>query len=157
VEELQAASGPKNVSPTPGNDTQVVRDSVLPEAPNIPPALAQPRAQLIFEHSDLSSPSPPASDAGLPPSCQMLEQSVESLSDKEEEEEDADFDIEWRVMIDKQPLIMDVISRSEFYFATRRMEGIEQEQVVANKKGKDVVDIHCNVSITSPRGKPVEL
>ena len=61
MEELQAASRTQGASTTAENDTQMVRDSLPPESPDIPPARPQ-------------------------------------------DEEDADFDIEWRVMIDKQPL-----------------------------------------------------
>jgi hypothetical protein len=38
--------------------------------------------------------------------------------EEEEEEEELNYDIEWKVLVRKEPIINNIISRSEFRFAT---------------------------------------
>jgi hypothetical protein len=42
----------------------------------------------------------------------------EEEEEKEEEEEELDYNIKWKVLVRKKPIISDIISRSEFRFAT---------------------------------------
>jgi hypothetical protein len=41
--------------------------------------------------------------------------SIENMSDKEEEE-DMNYNIEWRVLLEKESIIYDIINRSDFRF-----------------------------------------
>jgi hypothetical protein len=47
-------------------------------------------------------------------------QSIENMSDEGEEEEkekeDMDYNIEWRILLGKEPIIYDIINRSDFRF-----------------------------------------
>ena len=94
-------------SSTPG--TQVMRDSI-PSRP-ILPTLGFP---------ELLSSESPISDVEMPDLQATPLQSIENISNKgeeeEEEEEDIDYDIEWRVLLGKEPIICDIINRSDFRF-----------------------------------------
>jgi hypothetical protein len=48
-----------------------------------------------------------------------------------------DYDIKWRVLTRKEPIINNVISRSEFRFASLCRKAKEQTQIHINKKKKD--------------------
>jgi hypothetical protein len=90
----------------------VVRESVPPK----PRTQSFPRASLL----DFPSVLPPISDIKLPDAQHEPYQSIEDASDKgdKEEEEGLDYNIEWKVFIGKEPLLSDIISRSNFWFAT---------------------------------------
>jgi hypothetical protein len=109
---LQPASRARGALPTPEDttqSTQVVRDSVAPPAPA--PILLVPRASI-----DFPSPEPPTSDIEMGNAQLEPYQSIEDMSDEEEEE--LDYDIEWKVLVGKEPIMSDIISRSDFRFAT---------------------------------------
>ena len=61
------------------------------------------------------------------------------MSNKGEEEEDKeiDYNIEWKVFVDKNPIISDIISRSDFRFFMLSKQAKEKAQNYTNKKGKD--------------------
>jgi hypothetical protein len=154
VQTLQAASRARGALPTPDettrstrSSTQVVRDSVPPPAP-IP---LYPRPSL-----DLSSTSsePPASDIEME---LELHQSIEDLSDKGvEEEAELDYDIEWKVLLGKEPIISDIISRSGFLFATLCWKAKEKAQIHTNKKKRDAEVLNCKAQMASKRDKAFE-
>ena len=89
-----------------------MRESVPPK----PRTKSFPRASL----SDFPLVLP---DIELPDAQYKPYQSIEDASDKgdkeeEEEEEKLDYNIEWKVLIRKEPIISDIISRQDFRFAT---------------------------------------
>ena len=94
MEKVQAEAQARVGLPTPGDDPLVVRDSVPPA---ISPTQPQSRRPLLFEHSDLSSVSPPGSDIehDLPPSRQTPHPPVEVISNKDaEDQEEEELDDE---------------------------------------------------------------
>jgi hypothetical protein len=113
VSTLQPASRARGALPTPEDttqSTQVVRDSVAPPAP----ILLVPRASI-----DFPSPEPPTSDIEMGNTQLKPYQSIEDTSDKKaEEEEELDYDIKWKVLVGKKPIMSDIISRSDFRFVT---------------------------------------
>ena len=116
---------------TPG--TQVVRDSVLPPTLNLP---------------ELSSSDPPISDVEMLDLQPPLLQSIENMSDKEEEEEEEeeeqiDYDIEWKVLLGKDPIISDIIGRSDFRFVRLCKNAKNKAQEYTNKKKRDAEVINC--------------
>ena len=54
----------------------------------------------------------------MPEATQTSHQSIEhtSTDGEEEEKEEIGYDIEWKVIIDKEPILGDLIRRSDFRF-----------------------------------------
>jgi hypothetical protein len=88
-------------------------------------------------------------------------QSIENMSDKgeeeEEEEEDIDYDIEWRVLLGKEPIICDIINRSDFRFFKLCTQAKEKAQEYTNKLKKDAEALNCKGQIAAKREKPFEI
>jgi hypothetical protein len=85
--------------------------------------------------------SPPIPDIEMPDTQQEPHQSIEDVSDKgaEEEEEELDYEVEWKVLLRKEHIISDIISRSEFRFATLCWKAKEKAQILTSKKKDDDV------------------
>lgn len=56
----------------------------------------------------------------------------------EEEKEEIDYDIEWKVLMDKEPIIGDLIRRSDFRLNSLCLQAKGKAQDRANSKDKDV-------------------
>ncbi len=101
------------VLPTPASVvTQVVRDSVPPA---LPPTQPLARRGLIFE--EISSPPPAATieEFNIQPTSHQQEE-----EEQEVEEEEIDYDIEWKVVVDRHPIDKNIIARSGFYISSLR-------------------------------------
>jgi hypothetical protein len=61
------------------------------------------------------------------------------------------------VLIDKSPIISDIISRDVFFFVTLCKKAKEKAQEIINKKKKDVEAHICKTQVVKKRGKPYEL
>jgi hypothetical protein len=158
VEIPQAASRARGTLLTPEDGTQIVRDSV---APVIPPIQHIHRCSPLFP--DLPSSEPPPSDTEMVDAAQIPRSTIEITSDKEdeeeeeEEEEEIDYEIEWKVFVDKDPIISDLISRSDFRFFSLCKRAKEKAQDYTNKKNKDAEVLSCKAQVAGKRDRAYEL
>jgi hypothetical protein len=74
----------------------------------------------------------------------------------EEEEEELDYDIEWKVLVGKEPIISDIIRRQDFLFATLCKKVKEKAQEHTNKKKKDAEALNCKAQMATKRNKPFD-
>lgn len=104
---------------------------------------------------ELSSASSSSSDVEMLDIRQVPLESVGRVSRRskegEEDKDEEDYNIEWKVFIDKNLIISDLISRSDFRFSTLCINGRAKAQAHAQKKNKDIQALSCKAHIAGKR------